>query len=155
MLADAINLAFNAHLGQLRKSGEPFIMHPLRVIDQLIKWQYINENDLCAAVLHDTIEDTSVTFEEIKNLTSLYVANIVLELTNVYTKQKYPILNREERKILEFQRIAKCSEMAKIIKCADRIDNTKSTNEKELYNKENELFRSLVSCAYENYIPIL
>lgn len=65
MLANAIALASEKHKGQFDKGGMPYILHPLRVM------HYLKSDDLelmAIAVLHDVIEDTDVTFEDLKNL---------------------------------------------------------------------------------------
>ena len=62
----AVAFAKKAHEGQLRKSGEPFVNHPLAVKKILEAWG-MDEDTIIAGVLHDTVEDTSVTLDDIKN----------------------------------------------------------------------------------------
>ena len=62
MLNKALNIAYKAHLGQLDKAGAPYILHPMRVA---LHCQ--TENEKIAALLHDVIEDTPVTLEDLKN----------------------------------------------------------------------------------------
>ena len=62
----AIKFATHAHEGQLRASGEPFITHPLAVEKILDSWG-MDEDTLVAAVLHDSVEDTDITLEDIRN----------------------------------------------------------------------------------------
>ena len=64
-LEAAIELATKAHKGQKRKTGEPYIIHPLSVAATLIDWG-MDIDSIIAGVLHDTVEDTSVTREEIE-----------------------------------------------------------------------------------------
>ena len=62
---EALSLAFDSHHGQLRKSGEPYITHPVEVTRILAELQ-MDHDSLIAGLLHDTVEDTqAVTFEEI------------------------------------------------------------------------------------------
>jgi len=61
----AISLATKAHAGQKRKSGEPYIIHPLAVANTLIEWG-MDIDSVLAGVLHDTVEDTDVTSEQIE-----------------------------------------------------------------------------------------
>ncbi len=61
----AIELATQAHDGQLRKTGEPYIVHPLAVKKILEDWG-MDEDTIIAGILHDTVEDTSLTLEDIK-----------------------------------------------------------------------------------------
>lgn len=65
LLANAIALASEKHKGQFDKGGMPYILHPLKVM------HYLKSDDLelmAVAVLHDVVEDTDVTFEDLKNL---------------------------------------------------------------------------------------
>ena len=61
----AIKLATKAHEGQLRKTGEPYIIHPLAVMKILQEWN-MDEDSIVAGVLHDTVEDTDLTLKEIE-----------------------------------------------------------------------------------------
>ena len=72
MLEDAIILACNAHRGQKRKSGEPFIKHPLRV---MMKME--TEEEQVVAVLHDILEDTATSKDRIQGLFGRKVAEAV------------------------------------------------------------------------------
>ena len=65
MLARAFGFAQEAHDGQLRKSGEPFINHPLEVAKILADLR-MDAETVCAAILHDTVEDTKVTPEDVE-----------------------------------------------------------------------------------------
>jgi len=107
-----------------------------------------------AAFLHDVVEDTSVTFEEIRSLFGDEVARIVAGLTNEYTKQAYPKLTRKERKKLENQKIAQLTTDIKIIKLADRIDNlgdmTLDDNFLPVYLEESKLLAQHANCNIEN-----
>lgn len=62
MLEKAILIAVKAHQGQVDKGGNPYILHPLRVM-----FSMKNENEKICAVLHDVIEDTNVTLDHLKN----------------------------------------------------------------------------------------
>lgn len=81
-LEHAIDLATKAHAGQKRKSGEPYIIHPLSVADTLIEWD-MDIDTVLAGVLHDTVEDTDVTLEEIESLFGRDVAFLVDGVTKV------------------------------------------------------------------------
>ena len=61
----AVRLATKMHEGQKRKSGDPYIVHPLAVMKILQDWK-MDEDTVIAGVLHDTVEDTGLTLEEIK-----------------------------------------------------------------------------------------
>ena len=76
MIEDAITFAAQAHQGQLDKLGEPYIFHPVRVM-MLVKQEGGSEAELVAAILHDVIEDTDTTLEEVETLFSAEVAALV------------------------------------------------------------------------------
>lgn len=81
-LAHSIDFATKAHLGQTRKSGEPYIIHPLAVASTLVEWG-MDIDSVLAGVLHDTIEDTEATAEEIEALFGGDVAFLVEGVTKV------------------------------------------------------------------------
>lgn len=125
------HFADNAHGDQKRKyTSERYIVHPVRVMQ--ICREYTNELPLlAAALLHDVLEDTPTTPNEIKEylvtLMDLSQANysleLVIELTDVYTKENYPNWNRKKRKTEEAIRIEKTSADSQTVKYADIIDN--------------------------------
>jgi (p)ppGpp synthase/HD superfamily hydrolase len=135
-IEQARKFAHEAHdsIGQKRKySGEPYWVHTDEVADIVAKYcaDEPNLNELIAAAnSHDVLEDVYPKNPfygptEISNRFGANVYKIVHELTDVYTKENYPKLNRRERKALEAQRIAKISNGAKMIKLADLISNSK------------------------------
>lgn len=81
-LEHAIDYASKKHEGQKRKSGEPYIIHPLAVAHTLIEWD-MDIDTVLAGVLHDTVEDTDATLEEIENLFGRDVAFLVDGVTKV------------------------------------------------------------------------
>lgn len=83
-LEKAIKTATEAHEGQLRRSGEPYISHPLAVMKILQDWR-MDEDTVIAGVLHDTVEDTDVTLEQIKNEFGESVAFLVDGVTKLST----------------------------------------------------------------------
>lgn len=125
--------AKKAHDGQRRKyTPDPYIVHPVRVME-LCKEYTSSVPVLCAALLHDVLEDTEVSKEELKHFL-LSVLNdkdaamtlqLVVELTDVYVKKDYPQWNRRTRKKKEADRIAGTSAEAQTIKYADILDNCK------------------------------
>lgn len=124
-----------AHGKQMRKySDEPYIVHPVRVMEICR-----NYNDalpvLAAALLHDVLEDTPVSREELHQfLRSAMTGHdaaatlaLVIELTDVYVKKDYPRMNRRARKEREAERLSKVSPEGQTIKYADILDNTDVT----------------------------
>lgn len=81
-LKSAIDYATLKHEGQLRKSGEPYIIHPLHVAASLIEWR-MDIDTILAGILHDTVEDTDATLEEVKELFGRDVAFLVDGVTKV------------------------------------------------------------------------
>lgn len=81
-LEHAIDFATAAHEGQKRKSGEPYIIHPLAVASTLIEWG-MDIDTVLAGVLHDTVEDTDTTLGDIENLFGADVAFLVDGVTKV------------------------------------------------------------------------
>ena len=118
-LIDAILYAASSHAGQLRKDCvTPYINHPIEVMHLLVYTGGIEDHEiLMAAVLHDVIEDTSVTAEDIAERFGKNVASVVLELTDDVTQPK------EERKRLQLQNAGKLSRAARLIRISDKICN--------------------------------
>ncbi len=123
-IQQATGFATQAHLGQKRKYTEDdYIVHPIAV-SELVRKRGGSENQIIAALLHDTIEDTDVTYFDVCRAFGVKVADLVLELTDVFTNDAYPELNRSIRKGLEAERLATVSDDAKLVKLCDMIDNT-------------------------------
>jgi (p)ppGpp synthase/HD superfamily hydrolase len=125
-VSKALAFATAAHEGQSRKyDGEPYIVHPIAV-SELVSSLTEDEDMVIAALLHDVVEDTEVTGEEIHKHFGDRVAELVYDLTDQFTSETYPNLNRKIRKRLEAQRLGKCSKDVQLIKICDMADNTKS-----------------------------
>lgn len=125
------DFAEKAHEGQVRiYELKPYIVHPVRVMNTCCA--FTDDLTTCAAaILHDVLEDTDVSADQIKDflLTVMSAGDaertvgLVKELTDTYTPSKYPQFNRSLRKKLESIRMEKVSGDAQTIKCADIIDN--------------------------------
>ncbi len=121
----AREFARKSHGSQTRKyNHEPYIEHPKRVAEMVRSVPH-SEAMICAAYLHDVVEDTPVSHQEIEQHFGKEVARLVHELSDEYMHEKYPELNRKERKKRETIRQAQMSPEAKTIKLADVIDNTR------------------------------
>lgn len=125
--------ATKAHSGQTRKySPEPYIVHPIRVMQKL-KAANMPLPLLAAALLHDVIEDTHISKLQLSEFLYSIMSDtdaeetikLVVELTDVYVKSAYPQYNRHKRKDLELQRIILTSPSAQTVKYADILDNVK------------------------------
>lgn len=80
-LKTAYRFSDQAHLGQYRQSGEPYVSHPLAVAELCTEWR-LDVQALMAALLHDTVEDTTATTEEIRERFGPEVAELVDGLSN-------------------------------------------------------------------------
>jgi len=115
-----LGYAKKAHSGQARSSGEPYIEHPKRVAELIRKYKKSHNLDalIRAAYLHDTIEDTDTTFEDLERMFGGLVASLVKELTS--DKEKIAEIGKSE---YLSQKMANMSSWALVIKLADRVDN--------------------------------
>ncbi|MFL5752715.1 MAG: HD domain-containing protein [Bacteroidia bacterium] len=132
ILQEIKEFAGKAHEGQRRKySPDPYIVHPIRVME--ICTGYTDElTVLAAALLHDVLEDTPLTAEELRNFLRPLMGDekaektvrLVIELSDVYVKKDFPQFNRRKRKQLEAERMEKISPEAQLVKYADILDNS-------------------------------
>lgn len=135
MLHMAIHHARYAHgaMHQTRKyTGDPYIVHPLEVMGLVVAHaapQFQRAVVLAAAVLHDVVEDTNVTLEDIMELFGSEVADYVDGLTDVFVTgyvENGVKLNRRQRKEAEAKRLAQTCAEVQTIKCADLISNSRT-----------------------------
>lgn len=138
----AIIFAHNAHeaMGQRRKyTNEHYIVHCLEVADLVFAAERDQEM-VCAALLHDVLEDTKVTAKKLRKEFGDDITSLVLQLTDV---SKPTDGNRTKRKQIDLEHTAQASARAKTIKLADLISNTRSIVEGDpdfaiVYLKEKE-----------------
>jgi len=119
-LLRALAFAAHKHRDQRRKDAEasPYINHPIALADVLVNEGGITEVEvLCAALLHDTVEDTDTTPQELARAFGARIAGIVAEVTDDKT------LAKAERKRLQVEHAATISREAKLVKLADKICN--------------------------------
>lgn len=120
---EALEFARKAHGEQRRKyTDEPFIEHPKRVAE-LVRMVSHTPNMICAAYLHDVVQDTTVSLQTIQRVFGNTVGKLVGELTSEFVKEKYPRMNRRWRKEKETRRQKTMSADAKTIRLAEVIDN--------------------------------
>ena len=121
-LVDAIAFAADKHRRQRRKDAEasPYINHPIALARVLtVEAGLTDPVLLAAAVLHDTLEDTETTYEELRERFGATVASVVLEVTDDKT------LDKADRKRLQIEHAAGISRRAKLVKLADKICNVR------------------------------
>ena len=122
LVRKAIQFAEERHNGQMRKGGEPFVNHPLRVGRSMAEWGF-DSVAVCAAILHDTVEDCSVSLKQIEESFGEETAELVNAMTSV-DENLYKDATKTEIDIMSdvrFQQYA--SRTALFIKVADRLDN--------------------------------
>lgn len=117
---DALTFARRAHAGQTRSTGEPYISHPISVAKSVEQYKKSHNLDalISAAYLHDTLEDTDTTHEDLERLFGGLVASLVKELTS--NKDEIKRLGKTE---YLSRKMAAMTSYALVIKLADRLDN--------------------------------
>lgn len=120
LLVDAVAFAADKHRTQRRKDAEasPYINHPIALAQVLAREANVSdETVLVAAILHDTIEDTETSFEELRERYGLLIAETVAEVTDDKT------LDKQVRKERQVEHASHLSKRAKLVKVADKICN--------------------------------
>ncbi len=125
LLAKAFAFASNAHQGQCRKSGEPFVAHPVEVALILADLR-MDVETLCAALLHDTVEDTEVTADEVGREFNTQVAQLVEGVTKI-TRIEVESLSDKQAATIRKMFVAMSKDIRVIvIKLADRLHNMRT-----------------------------
>jgi len=130
--------AAHAAVGQMRKyTDDPYIVHPIRVATTVAKFGGTDEM-IAAAYLHDVVEDTGVSINDIQDMFGPAVALIVDGLTDVSVPEDG---NRAVRKAMDRQHSAEARYEAQFVKCADIIDNAHDIGDNDpsfnlVYRKE-------------------
>jgi GTP diphosphokinase / guanosine-3',5'-bis(diphosphate) 3'-diphosphatase len=125
LVLKAAAFAAEKHRNQRRKDAEasPYINHPIQLAHILVQADIEDPVVLAAALLHDTIEDTNTTFEELEIVFGYQIANIVGECSD------NKALGKLERKQAQIDRAAVVSREAKLVKLADKIANVNDIND--------------------------
>jgi len=124
-ILSAYQLAENAHGGQVRSSGEPYIIHPLAVADILLDLG-MDTDTICVGLLHDVVEDTDYTLDDIRKKFGQDVAVLVDGVTKL---NKIPIFDKEQQQASNVRKILLAMSYdirVMIIKLADRLHNMRT-----------------------------
>ena len=124
----AISFARKKHLGQFRKSGEPYIIHPIATAEILLSWK-MDVKTIITGILHDVLEDTKTEEDEIKKIFGNNVLNLVKYVTKVSLLSKENRKDKSVKTEVEQQYLVQVFlSMSKdirgmIVKLADRLHN--------------------------------
>lgn len=147
-IREAYEFADQAHYGQVRKSGEPYILHPLAVADILVNMQ-MDTTSIIAALLHDVVEDTTVSLETVHEKFGATCAMIVDGLTKL---EKIKFKSKEEHQNENYRKmfVAMAQDIRVIlIKLADRLHNMRT-----LKHQSEEAQRRIADETLEIFCPI-
>lgn len=147
-IREAYEFANQAHYGQMRKSGEPYILHPLAVADILVNMQ-MDTTSVIAALLHDVVEDTTVSLEVVHEKFGATCAMIVDGLTKL---EKIKFKSKEEHQNENYRKmfVAMAQDIRVIlIKLADRLHNMRT-----LKHQSEEAQRRIADETLEIFCPI-
>jgi guanosine-3',5'-bis(diphosphate) 3'-pyrophosphohydrolase len=148
LIARAYSMAHAAHKGQVRKSGEPFVYHPLATADILVDLR-MDSTTIAAGILHDVLEDTKITKEQLETQFGEELADIVDGVTKL---KRLPAENLEEAQAESLRKmIVAMSRDVRviIIKLADRLHNMRTL---AYLKRENQLKKATETL--EIYAPL-
>ena len=149
LIRAAFEFADKAHEGQLRKDNSPFVTHPLAVAQIVAEELHLDSESIAAALLHDTIEDTAATHEQIAELFSPTIANLV-EGVSKLTRVHYTSKAEEQMENLRKMLLAMSKDIRVIlIKISDRLHNMRTMEYQTLEKQKQKSFETM-----EIYAPI-
>lgn len=148
LLESGFVFADKAHKGQMRSSGEEYIIHPLNVAATLVKLR-MDQDSIIAGLLHDVVEDCDVTPEQIESEFNVNIAQIVVGLTKI---SKIKFKTKEESQAENFRKMVVA--MAKdlrviIVKLADRMHNMRT-----LQYVSEEKQKKIAQETLDIYVPL-
>ena len=156
LVKEAIKFATEVHerIDHRRKySGQPYAVH-LDQVAKIVASVTNNQEMIAAAWLHDSVEDTSATFDEIERTFNASVAQLVRELTDV---SKPSDGNRAARKAIDREHLSRASRRGQTIKLADLVDNCRDISSHDvqfarIYIKEMEALLEILTKADERLL---
>lgn len=126
LIQKAYHYADDSHKGQLRRSGEPYIIHPLQVAYVLATIE-LDEETICAALLHDVVEDTEITHEDIVREFGEEIADMVAGVTKLGKLQQYTTVQEQQVEDYRKMFLAMGKDIRVIlIKLSDRLHNMRT-----------------------------
>ena len=148
MITQAYEYADKAHEGQMRQSGEPYITHPISVAHILVELGMDTET-ICAGLLHDVVEDTASTLDEIKKMFGADVALMVDGVTKL-TKLSYSSKEQRQAENVRKMLLAMAKDVRVIIvKLADRLHNMRTGEYWKEYKRREKALETM-----EVYAPL-
>jgi len=139
----AIGLAGVYHANQTYGDGDYFVNHILKVVE--IAYKYLDmcgipkeeqEKIVCAAAMHDMLEDTTYTYDQMRRDFGIRIADIVLACTDDDT-----LPTRKEKKADVYRRLVRVGPAAIYVKLCDRLANVSAGGKNDMYRKEHTAFR--------------
>ncbi len=145
----AYEFAAKAHEGQNRKDGSPFVTHPLAVAQIVAEELHLDSESIMAALLHDTIEDTTATHAEVSRMFSTTVADLV-EGVSKLTRVHFTSKAQEQMENLRKMLMAMSKDIRVIlVKTADRLHNMRTMEYQTPEKQKQKSFETM-----EIYAPI-
>ena len=141
-IISAYEFAAKAHANQVRSSGEPYITHPLAVSFILLELG-MDTDTICAAMLHDVVEDTDATLDELKKLFGTDVAMLVDGVTKL---GKIPLFTKEEQQAENVRKILLAMSQdirVIIIKLCDRLHNMRTLHFRPAHKQRNTALETM------------
>ena len=138
LIRNALDIAIDAHKDQYRKSGEPYIFHPISVAKIVAEKIGLDANSIAAALLHDVVEDSEYNIEKIKSTFGEKIARIVEGLTKISRLKKDKIVSIQSENFRKMLLTLNDDVRVILIKIADRLHN----------------MRTMDSMSYEKQIKI-
>ncbi|MEL0185754.1 MAG: RelA/SpoT family protein [Flavobacteriaceae bacterium] len=138
LIRNALDIAIDAHKDQYRKSGEPYIFHPISVAKIVAEKIGLDANSIAAALLHDVVEDSEYNIEKIKSVFGEKIARIVEGLTKISKLKKDKIVSIQSENFRKMLLTLNDDVRVILIKIADRLHN----------------MRTMDSMSYEKQIKI-
>jgi guanosine-3',5'-bis(diphosphate) 3'-pyrophosphohydrolase len=152
-IKEALNFSRQKHRGQVHVNNLPYIIHPIRTALILIEEIKTKSVDLiCAALLHDVLEDCSVTPKELKKIFGGKITKLVLGVTRARDKDETEA-DKAINKIIKIKQIAQADKDIRMVKLCDILDNNRS---EKFIHRNNALFKKIPRWhrEFKLYLPI-